>query len=69
MLCVRAVTKIMITQEPRTHQGRHEKKRSIGRGCIVNVGSGASYIASPNMMAYVASKHALLGITKVAGKL
>jgi len=69
MLCVRAISKIMIAQEPRIYNGRHEKPRSIGRGCIVNVGSGASYIASPNMMAYVASKHALLGITKVAGKL
>lgn len=62
MLCVRAVSKVMISQLPRSYKGRHGRERTLGRGCIVNIGS-------PHMMAYVASKHALLGITKVACKL
>ncbi|EPE37166.1 NAD(P)-binding Rossmann-fold containing protein [Glarea lozoyensis ATCC 20868] len=66
MLCVRAVSKFMISQEPRTHTGRHGKQRSLGRGCIVNLGSVASFSAGRGMMAYVASKHAVMGITKVA---
>ena len=68
MLCVRAVSKMMMTQEPRSYRGRHDNERSLGRGSIVNVGSVASHIAIPNMMAYVASKHALAGITKAACK-
>lgn len=69
MLCIRAVSKVMMTQDVLTHKGRHGEERILGRGSIVNVGSGASYIGSPNMMAYVASKHAVLGITKAACKL
>ncbi|KAF7937539.1 uncharacterized protein EAE98_001853 [Botrytis deweyae] len=47
-------------------KGRHGDERSLGLGCIVNLGSGLSYGAGPGMMAYVASKHAVMGITKVA---
>lgn len=68
MLCIRAVTKAMISQEAEIHKGRHSHERSIGRGSIINPGSGLSYGAGPGMMAYVASKHAAMGITKVAGK-
>jgi NAD(P)-dependent dehydrogenase (short-subunit alcohol dehydrogenase family) len=67
MLCTRAVTKAMMDQEPLTTKGRHGDERSLGRGCIVHLASSASYIAGPGMMAYVASKHAVMGITKVAG--
>ncbi|KAI9639988.1 hypothetical protein NHQ30_011657, partial [Ciborinia camelliae] len=66
MLCVRAVTKAMSIQEPAIYKGRHGEERSLGRGVIVNLGSGLSFGAGPGMMAYVASKHALMGITKVA---
>lgn len=68
MLCIRAVSKAMIQQEPKVHRGRHGQERSLGRGSIVNLGSLNSYIASQGMMAYAASKHAVLGITKVAGE-
>lgn len=68
MLCLRAVTKAMAAQEPRKVKGRHGDERSLGRGCIVNLGSGLSYGAGPGMMAYAASKHAVMGITKVAGE-
>ncbi|EMR82297.1 putative short-chain dehydrogenase reductase family protein [Botrytis cinerea BcDW1] len=66
MLCLRAVTKAMVAQEPRKIKGRHGDERLLGRGCIVNLGSGLSYGVGPGMMAYVASKHAVMGITKVA---
>lgn len=36
-------------------------------GSIVNVASGAGFLGTPNMVAYGASKHALLGMTKTAG--
>jgi len=36
-------------------------------GAIVNVASGAGFLGTPNMIAYGASKHALLGMTKTAG--
>lgn len=36
-------------------------------GTIVNTSSGAGLLATPNMVAYGASKHAVLGMTKTAG--
>ncbi|KAI4115300.1 MAG: hypothetical protein LQ345_004077 [Seirophora villosa] len=65
MLCVRAVSKAMAGQEPLTHQGRRGS-RDLGRGSIVNLGSVNSYCAAPGMMPYIASKHAVVGITKTA---
>ncbi|KAF2232803.1 NAD(P)-binding protein [Viridothelium virens] len=65
MLCVRAVSKIMAKQEPRTYSGR-KGERSLGRGSIVNVGSLNSNIASPGLLPYVTSKFAVMGITKTA---
>ena len=67
MLCVRAVSKAMSVQEPIVYEGRHGR-RSLGRGSIINLGSAASYMASEGMLSYVASKHAVIGITKSAGK-
>ncbi|KAF7914940.1 hypothetical protein EAE99_010361 [Botrytis elliptica] len=66
MLITRAVTKAMSTQEPLTTKGRHGDERTLGRGSIVHIASAFSYIAAPGMMAYVASKHAMMGIVKVA---
>lgn len=66
-LCVQAVTKQMIKQEPRTIEGR-KGPRSIGRGSIINIGSGNSYCPVPGMVQYTSSKHAVMGITKTAGK-
>ena len=67
MLCIRAVSKVMSTQEPLTYEGRHGP-RSLGRGSIVNMGSLSSFIGGPGRMAYTTSKHALIGMAKVAGK-
>ncbi|KAH0426248.1 hypothetical protein CcaCcLH18_10477 [Colletotrichum camelliae] len=38
--------------------------RSVGQGCIVNVGSGASLRGVSGLAAYTASKHAALGLTR-----
>ncbi|CAG8972183.1 hypothetical protein HYALB_00007325 [Hymenoscyphus albidus] len=65
MLCARAVSQAMSTQEPLLHQGRHGE-RSLSWGSIVNMASATSFVAGPKMMAYVASKHAVIGITKTA---
>lgn len=37
-----------------------------GYGSVVNTASGAGLMASPGMVAYIASKHALIGMTRVA---
>jgi len=37
-----------------------------GRGAVVNTASIAGLLGAPNMPAYVASKHAVVGLTKVA---
>ncbi|MCP5156183.1 MAG: glucose 1-dehydrogenase [Ectothiorhodospiraceae bacterium] len=37
-----------------------------GRGAVVNTASTAGLVGSPGMPAYVASKHAVIGLTKVA---
>ena len=66
MLCVRAVSKVMVSQEPLTFEGRHGM-RELGRGSIVNVGSVNSYCAAPEMMPYTVSKHAIMGLKKTAG--
>ena len=67
LLCTRAVSKLMLSQEPRSITTRHGT-RDIGRGSIVNLGSANSYAALPGKVAYVASKHAMMGITKTAGE-
>lgn len=67
MLCVRAVSKMMLAQPVQTVRGR-SGTREIGRGSIVNIGSGNSYAPLKGKTAYVTSKHAALGISKVAGE-
>ena len=67
LTCTRAVSKIMMSQESRSVETR-DGKRDAGRGSIVNIGSANSYAALPGKVAYVTSKHAVMGITKSAGK-
>jgi len=64
-LVLRAVTKAMQAQEPLTITSR-SGERSIGRGSIVNMGSANSYVAAPGTFPYVASKFAVMGMTKSA---
>lgn len=69
---VRAVTAAMTAQDELTHvsSSRHgNTTRSLGRGSIVLLGSITSYITGPGMLNYTTSKHAVIGITKSAGKL
>ncbi|KAL8669408.1 MAG: hypothetical protein Q9168_005995 [Polycauliona sp. 1 TL-2023] len=65
LTCVRAVSKAMVSQERRSIKTR-SGTRDIGRGSIVNLASACSYAALPGKVAYVASKHAVMGITKTA---
>ena len=67
MLCVRAQLKAMKSQEPRSYTGR-TGTRDIGRGAIVNIASAHAHVGLPGKMAYTTSKHAVIGITKMAGK-
>jgi NAD(P)-dependent dehydrogenase (short-subunit alcohol dehydrogenase family) len=47
---------------------KHELRamQKAGRGAIVNTSSAAGVVGSPGLGAYTASKHGLLGLTKVA---
>ncbi|KAF2014389.1 NAD(P)-binding protein [Aaosphaeria arxii CBS 175.79] len=65
LLCTREASRIMKAQGRKTAQGRSGPK-DAGRGAIVNVGSASSYVATPSIVQYTASKHALLGITRNA---
>jgi NAD(P)-dependent dehydrogenase (short-subunit alcohol dehydrogenase family) len=68
MLVVRAVSKTMAEQEPRTHHSaRHGTTRSLGRGSIVTLSSANGFVPAPGTLPYTASKHAVIGITKAAG--
>ena len=69
MLVIRAVSKAMSDQEPRTYLSpRHNTTRSLGRGVIVSLASVNAFVPGPGMMPYTTSKHAVIGITKTAGK-
>ncbi|KAL8917847.1 MAG: hypothetical protein Q9172_005669 [Xanthocarpia lactea] len=68
LLCLREVSASMKAQE-RIHvrvRGSQER-RDVGRGVIINLGSCNSYVATPQMVQYTASKHAVMGMTKTAG--
>ncbi|XRM48339.1 hypothetical protein ABZX51_011266 [Aspergillus tubingensis] len=67
LLCVRAVSAQMKQQEARHFSLRKSTPaRSCGRGVIINLGSSNSYVATPNIVQYTASKHAVMGITRNA---
>ena len=68
LLFAKAVSRVMKTQSQRTVEGR-TGPRDLGRGVIINIGSCNSYVPTPGIVQYTAAKHALLGITKNAGKL
>ena len=68
LLCVRSVSAQMRKQDPVTMPSRHSATpRNCGRGVIINLGSCNSYVATPNIVQYTASKHAVLGLTRNAG--
>lgn len=65
--CLQTIAKQMQKQGPRAVSTR-KGPREIGRGVIVNLGSMHSYIAAKDIAHYTMSKHAVLGLTKSAGK-
>jgi NADP-dependent 3-hydroxy acid dehydrogenase YdfG len=67
LLMSRAVTRAMIQQEPRSYESPLGGLRSLGRGAIVNIASVNGQIGMPGHTSYNGSKHAVIGMTKVAG--
>ena len=65
MYFLRALTRVMSTQEPLSITTRYGE-RSLGRGSIVVLGSINSFIPAPGMLPYVTSKHAIIGLVKSA---
>ncbi len=51
-----------------TTQAAHDHLVASGRGCIVNVASRTFFTGSPGQLGYVASKGAVLGLTRVLAK-
>ena len=69
LLVSRAAAEIMVAQEPRSFcHSRTGSERELGRGCIVNITSVMSYVGIPGKVAYMASKHAAIGVTKASGE-
>jgi NAD(P)-dependent dehydrogenase (short-subunit alcohol dehydrogenase family) len=67
LLCVRAQTAAMRKQTPKTWTSRNGT-RDIGRGVIINIASANSFAGLPGKGSYTISKHASMGITKMAGE-
>jgi NAD(P)-dependent dehydrogenase (short-subunit alcohol dehydrogenase family) len=61
------VARVMVDQEERFLESR-SGRRSIGRGCIVNISSLNGVLPVPNHVQYGSSKYASVGITETAGK-
>lgn len=68
LIVLKIVSNAMKKQDIRTVEGRNGP-RDAGRGVIIVMGSAASYVASPSIVQYTSSKHAVLGITRNAGEL
>ncbi|KAI1324120.1 oxidoreductase [Xylariaceae sp. FL0255] len=64
-VCVRAQVAAMRKQEPKTWNSRNGT-RDIGRGAIVNLASAHSFAGLPGKASYTISKHAFVGVTKMA---
>ncbi|KAI1288178.1 NAD(P)-binding protein [Xylaria venustula] len=65
-LVTRAVSKIMLSQDPVQVDLGRLGRRDIGRGSIVNVSSAMALVAVPAKAPYTTSKHAVTGVTKAA---
>ncbi|MBV9388790.1 MAG: SDR family oxidoreductase [Chroococcidiopsidaceae cyanobacterium CP_BM_ER_R8_30] len=62
------VININVTGVYRVLKVAAQHMRTVGGGSIVNMASYAGVIGPPNMLAYSASKFAVIGITKTAAK-
>ena len=67
LLLVKAVSRVMKEQSPRRCPGR-TGTRDLGRGTIINIASCSSFVPTFGIVQYTSAKHALMGITKNAGK-
>lgn len=65
-IVTRIMSAIMKTQDPDPVDPQAPGRGST-RGSIVNIGSASGFVATPKMVQYTASKHAVIGITKNAG--
>ncbi|KAL3484071.1 hypothetical protein BJX62DRAFT_244311 [Aspergillus germanicus] len=65
-LVIREVATIMKAQELQQLSSSLGDCRGATRGAIVVLGSAASYVATPGMGMYTASKHAIMGLVKSA---
>jgi NAD(P)-dependent dehydrogenase (short-subunit alcohol dehydrogenase family) len=63
LLCMQAELKVMRSQDLKVTSASSEFKRAQ-RGSIVNIASTCGMTAIPNIMPYVVSKHAVVGITR-----
>ncbi|KAI1390621.1 uncharacterized protein F4822DRAFT_393758 [Hypoxylon trugodes] len=61
--CIQAATRVMKNQDIATVNVRGAT-RQVGRGVILNLGSANSYMATREGSPYIASKHAVMGLTK-----
>lgn len=74
LLCMKHEIRAMRGNEPpqkrregwRTDPAKGETGQRSGYGRIVNIGSAASFIGFPRAGIYIASKHAVLGLTQTA---
>lgn len=68
LLCMKHTIRVMKKQEEKIGKDFLGAPRQLGRGSIVNISSASGLIGMPNQTPYVAAKHAVQGITKVAGQ-
>lgn len=61
------ISAAMASQEPKQVDASIPQRGSV-RGTIVNLASVTALVTPPNIVQYNAAKHAVLGITRTAGK-
>lgn len=65
-LCMAAEARAMLRQPPKLTGPQWKDERRAQRGSIVNFSSVCGFLAMPNVMPYVAAKHAVMGMTRSA---
>jgi NAD(P)-dependent dehydrogenase (short-subunit alcohol dehydrogenase family) len=65
LVCMQAELEAMLRQEPTVTTDGHSPVRAQ-RGSIINIASTCGSLVIPEMLPYVTSKHAVVGITKAA---
>jgi NAD(P)-dependent dehydrogenase (short-subunit alcohol dehydrogenase family) len=65
-LCMQAEARVMLKQPRKLTSPYWKDERRTQVGSIVNFASVCGFLAMPNVMPYVAAKHAVMGMTKSA---